>query len=175
MPWKWLRLFYICISLSFTSNSHSIIFLWLLPLFFYSVVGFLLILNSSINPFIYATVKRQFLVAFLKIILSKTQWQVQQIESRVFGSLNTVGVLHQITGFVYIRTDWPILSEKTPILLECSYLKYFTERSLEPELLNQEFNEQNNWNFASNWKPLDQTIDIADCCFLLNDKIKFNG
>ena len=85
---------------------------------------------------------------------------------------NTLGV---ITGFVYIRTDWPIKSEKTPILLECSYLKYFTERSLEPELLNQEFNEQNNWNFASNWKPLGQTIDIADCCFLLSDKIKFNG
>ena len=117
---------------------------------------------------------------------------MQQIESRVFLSLNTVGILHQIeelgrnqrdlsntlgvmTGFVYIRTDWPIKSEKTPILLEWSYLKYFTERSLEPELLNQEFNEQNNWNFASNWKPLDQTIDIADCCFLLNDKIKFNG
>ena len=85
---------------------------------------------------------------------------------------NTLGV---ITGFAYIRTDWPILSEKTPILLECSYLKYFTERSLEPELLNQEFNKQNNWNFASNWMPLDQTIDIADCCFLLSDKIKFNG
>ena len=131
-------------------------------------------------------------MAFLKIILSKTQRQVKQIESRVFLSLNTVGILHPIeelgrnqrdlsntlgvmTGFVYIRTDWPIKSEKTPILLEWSYLKYFTERSLEPELLNQEFNEQNNWNFASNWMPLDQTTDIADRCFLLSDKIKFNG
>ena len=64
---------------------------------------------------------------------------------------------------------------ENPDSLGVQLLEYFTERSLEPELLNQEFNEQNNWNFASNWKPLDQTIDIADCCFLLNDKIKFNG
>ena len=28
--------------------------------------------------------------------MNKTQRQVQQIESRVFGSANTVGVLHQI-------------------------------------------------------------------------------
>ena len=71
-------------------------FLRLLPLFFYSIGGFILILNSSVNPFIYATIKRQFRVAFFKIIMNKTQRQVQQIESRVFGSANTVGVLHQI-------------------------------------------------------------------------------
>ena len=35
-------------------------------------------------------------MAFFKIIMNKTQRQVQQIESRVFGSANTVGVLHQI-------------------------------------------------------------------------------
>lgn len=46
--------------------------------------GFIPILNSVVNPIIYAARLRQFRVAFLEIILRKKFTEAQQIEMRLF-------------------------------------------------------------------------------------------
>ncbi|XP_078352369.1 adenosine receptor A1-like [Oculina patagonica] len=57
------------------------------------VGGFLPVINSLINPIIYAARIRRFRVAFFEILLRKSYTQAEQIEMRVFGSPNAVGIV----------------------------------------------------------------------------------
>ncbi|XP_078352372.1 adenosine receptor A1-like [Oculina patagonica] len=59
----------------------------------YYVGGFLPIINSLINPIIYAARIRPFRVAFFEILLRKSYKQAEQMEMRVFGSPNAVGIV----------------------------------------------------------------------------------
>ena len=55
-------------------------------LFFASLSTFVIILNSLTNPIIYCVRTRQFRVAFIEILLGKTNAQAEELERRVFGS-----------------------------------------------------------------------------------------
>ena len=50
-----------------------------------------LVLNSLTNPIIYCVRTRQFRVAFIEILLGKTNAQAEELERRVFGSANNNG------------------------------------------------------------------------------------
>ena len=53
-----------------------------------SCSAFLFFLNSLTNPIIYCVRTRQFRVAFIEILLRKSNAQAEELESRVFGSAN---------------------------------------------------------------------------------------
>ena len=55
---------------------------------FGSFSTFVIILNSLTNPIIYCVRTRQFRVAFIEILLGKTNTQAEELERRVFGSAN---------------------------------------------------------------------------------------
>ena len=55
---------------------------------FASLSTFVIILNSLTNPIIYCARTRQFRVAFIEILLGKTNAQAEELERRVFGSAN---------------------------------------------------------------------------------------
>ncbi|XP_078352370.1 histamine H2 receptor-like [Oculina patagonica] len=57
------------------------------------VGGFFPVINSLINPIIYAARIRPFRVAFVEILLRKSYTQAEQFEMRVFGSPNDVGIV----------------------------------------------------------------------------------
>ena len=54
---------------------------------------FVVLLNSFINPVIYCIRMRQFHVAFIEIVLRKSNTQAEDIDMRVFGTLNPVAPL----------------------------------------------------------------------------------
>ena len=52
----------------------------------YAIASFLILLNSLINPVIYCIRRREFRVAFIEILFTKTNVQVQETEMRVNGA-----------------------------------------------------------------------------------------
>lgn len=51
------------------------------------------ILNSLFNPLIYTVRNRQFRVAFVQLLLRKTLQEAEEIERKLFGSANVVGII----------------------------------------------------------------------------------
>ena len=51
-----------------------------------SLFGFLVVLNSSINPLIYTVRIRQFRVTFIQMLTRKTFAQAEELENKIFGS-----------------------------------------------------------------------------------------
>ena len=52
----------------------------------FSLFGFLVLLNSSINPLIYTVRIRQFRVTFIQMLTRKTFAQAEELENKIFGS-----------------------------------------------------------------------------------------
>ena len=54
------------------------------------------IFNSMVNPIIYCVRIRQFRVAFIQLVLRKSNTQAENMEKRVFGRLNRVMPLQEV-------------------------------------------------------------------------------
>ena len=62
----------------------------------YFTSNFVLVLNSLVNPIVYCLRVRHFRVEFIEIVFRKNNAQAEEIEMRIFGSLNAVAPLEGV-------------------------------------------------------------------------------